>query len=180
MKKIGIYELRKSCLSKSFASIFPDKIEYFESYWKKPGCGKCWRTLYKEIAPDIEKARSYFGDDVEFIITDVKERVNEKVESSFHSFSCNVEKLQSRIDDVLRSSSGIPSIMLARWEDEVTAVISLMNTESNLEIKHMAFNTDTDGVQEILQGIDSKYQKQRQVSICRYENKITMIVSIFF
>lgn len=175
---IGHYELRNVAKKTAFAALFPEHQGLFQAYWNKPGCSDCWRALLKVIAQEPDRIKAYFGD----VDIDLGEmplpKEHQVVQATTVVMNCSLIDLQSRIDQLESQNAGAKIFALARWKDQITLIVNVVDTPVS-GVRYLVFHTDVKDLSERLDAIEKDHPGPKQFTICRYEDLITCIATIF-
>jgi hypothetical protein len=175
--KIGVYELRNACKKTQFAKLFPEHQALFQSYWNKPGCGNCWRSLLEAIARQTDRIEDYFGD-VEIDLGLIPEpRSAGIVAANTIVMNCGVSELQGAIDRLCSQNAGAKTFSLARWKDEVTVIVNVVDVEDRG--RHVVVESSVTDLSKALSDLDESLPGPKAVAPSRYEDRIVAIVTVF-
>jgi hypothetical protein len=118
-KKITIRDIKDALKDSRFRLGLPKEMESeVEEFLNNPGC-PCHMPLYRKIIKSCKEHLSmYFPGR---IISDLAEEESKLAENRWMVINCHVDELESRL---ARLGPGRKQIDVARWNDQVTAVIN--------------------------------------------------------
>ena len=172
--RIGVFEVRRAALKREFAALFPEHSALFHTYWTKPGCGDCWRTLLAAIARDQERARSFFGDVDLDLGAPPPKRSNQLAAATTIVWNCRVDELQGRVDVLSQENAGAKTFTLARWRDQVTCIVSVVDVPSPNH-RHVIVECSIEELSDRLAAV--RHDGPTQVAASRHEDRIVAIVT---
>ena len=115
---LGIKEIKRELWKQAFRELFPQWKSQIDKFLSNPNC-ECNRSLLLAILDQKPKLEAYFGGPVQLLVNVSKDQ-NQRVvviNTSVHNLESELRKLPM----------GPKYISLARFQNEITAVIQLLN-----------------------------------------------------
>lgn len=109
----------KSLWKREFRDLFPELKSDIDVFLQNPGC-KCNEPLYNTILQQTDRLKRYFGEEMR-----IKEKVvtAETLRQSTFVLNVDIHELQGALRKL---PVGPKSISLARFQDQVTAVVQIL------------------------------------------------------
>lgn len=118
--QVDTTELRKALWKAEFRALFPELKDGIHQFLSNPNC-KCNAPLFNSLLQARDRLEQYFGPEIEVVEQPVTE---EEVRTRTFVINTSIDLLEK---ELRRLPVGPKHISLARFEDQITAVVQLLS-----------------------------------------------------